>query len=338
MGFDLLGMITTMGDLLLDKTGDLIGLPKIEKPIYIQQPINQKFTYRPETFDEYISQDRAKDKAKLTIELINKGFPRHFLLMGSAGFGKTTLSGIIAKELGFNFNVYVGSNFTIDTMNDFLVKQSDTKLPNVLFIDEIAELDKNVLTYMLPIMGDFKLNGLDLRKFILIGATTDTWVLAKKCQPFLDRIQCQIYLENYDAQSIKKLLKQYNNQVHKVNITEESYDIISRNVRYTPRLAMALFDYFIACGDLNKVLNMNRIIKDGFDDIDIRILEHLNSTGGKPIGEEALSIIANMTKDEYKGLREPYLMRQSMISRTARGRILTNIGKTFLEGLKNEKA
>lgn len=307
-----------------------------KKSPYIQQPLatTHKFMYRPDTFEAYISQEKAKDKAKLTIELINKGFPRHFLLMGNAGFGKTTLAGIITKALGFNFNVYVGSDFDIDTLKEFLVKNQDSELPNVLFIDEMAELDKKVLTYMLPIIEDFKLGNIELRKFILIGATTDTWVLSKRCQPFLDRIHCKIYLEDYNAEDIQKLLVQYNDQIHRANVSLEDYAIISRNVRFTPRLATSLFDYFIACGDLNKVLKMNRIIKDGLDDIDVRILRHLNDTNGKPIGEEALSIIANMTRAEYKELREPYLMRKSLLSRSSRGRILTETGKIFLQEIK----
>jgi len=303
---------------------------------YIQKPHTPtKFMYRPETFEQYISQDKAKDKAKLTIELIKKGFPRHFLLMGNAGYGKTTLAGIITKNLGFNFNVYVGSNFEIETLNDFLVKNQDSDLPNVLFIDEIAELDKKVLTYMLPIIEDFKLAGKILRKFILIGATTDTWILSKRCQPFLDRIQCKIYLEDYSAENIKCLLKQYNEQIHKLNVPEEDYDIISRNVRYTPRMAISFFDFVIATnGNIDKVMKMNRIISEGLTDIDVKILNHLKDTNGKAIGMEALSIIANQTRQEYQELTEPYLLRQGMLSRTSRGRIITNKGLLFLQGLK----
>jgi Holliday junction DNA helicase RuvB len=81
---------------------------------------------------------------------------------------------------------------------------------------------------------------------------------------------------------------------------------------------------------------MNRIIKDGLDDIDVRILESLNYTGGKPIGEEALSIVANMTRAEYKELREPYLMRQGLISRGSRGRLILTKGQEFLQRLKHE--
>ena len=116
--YDVLGISTLL------EWGNRIFREKKEQ--YIQQPLPQKFMYRPETFEEYISQEKAKDKAKLTIELINKGFPRHFLIMGNAGFGKTTLAGIITKTLGFNFCVYVGSNFDIDTLNDFLINNDGT--------------------------------------------------------------------------------------------------------------------------------------------------------------------------------------------------------------------
>jgi len=306
-----------------------------KKEEYIQNStMPTKFYYRPTTFEEYISQEKAKDKSRLTIELIKKGFPRHFLIMGNAGHGKTTLAGIIAKELGFNFNCYVGSNFEIPTIQEFLIKNQNSKNPQILFIDELAEVDKKTLTYMLPIIEDFKVNNLELKRFILIGATTDTWLISKRCQPFLDRIHCKIYLEEYEADDIKKLLKQYNDQIHKFNVTEEVYNKLARNVRYVPRIALAYFDYLVACnGDLEKVLQMNRIIKDGLDDVDIRILHHL-SIVGKPVGEQALAIIANMISAEYKELREPYLMRQELLSRTSRGRILTLKGKELLNELK----
>ena len=331
MDFDFLGMIVGMGDLLMEK----VGLKKSE-PKYVQQSSQPtKFMFRPETFKDYISQDKAKDKAKLTIELINKGFPTHFLLMGNAGFGKTTLAGIVAKTLGFNFNVYVGSNFTIDTMNDFLIKNADSKLPNVLFIDEAGELQKDVLTYMLPIIEDFKLNGLNLRKFIVICATTDTYMLSKRCKPFLDRISCKIYLEDYKAEDIKCLLKQYNDQIHKLNISEEDYDLLSVNTRYTPRIAISLLNYYVASnGDLNRVLKMNRIIKDGLTDIDIRILKALNNAKGKGVGEEYLSVMGNMTKSEYKELTEPYLCRQGLIARGKSGRMITEAGQQLLNGIE----
>lgn len=327
--FDLLGITQLMN------WGEKIFSPKTDSQYIQQSTTPTKFQYRPQTFDEYISQDRAKDKAKLTIELINKGFPRHFLLMGNAGYGKTTLAGIIAKQLGFNFDVYVGSNFTIDTMNDFLVKQQDRISPSVLFIDEMAEMKKDVLTYMLPIIEDFSIKGLSLRKFILIGATTDTYILSKRCQPFLDRIHCKLYLEDYSKEDIMKLLMNYNNQIHKANISLEDYETLAKNVRYTPRLAISMLDYYIATGgDLKRVLDMNRIIKDGLDDVDVRILRHLGDTGGKPVGEEALAVIGNMTRAEYKELREPYLMRRGLISRGSKGRILTETGKVFLQDIK----
>lgn len=300
---------------------------------YIQQPQPFKFQYRPQSFNEYISQDKAKEKCKLTIDLIRKGFPKNFLFTGNAGMGKTSLSAIIANELGFGFNVYVGSTFDIDTFKDFLVKNEKTERPNVLMIDETAEVDKKTLTFMLPVIEDYKINGVDLRKFILIGATTDTYVLSKRCQPFLDRIQCKCQLEDYSIDDMKLLLRQYNRQIHKANISDEEYEIIAKNTRFTPRIAISFVDWLVACGSIEKVLKMNRIIKDGLDDIDVRILDFLLTTG-KPVGEEAISIIANMTRTEYKELREPYLLRMGFLSRTNRGRIITVKGQELLQSIK----
>jgi len=309
----------------------------------VQSPLpNTKFSYRPQNFDEFISQEKAKDKIKLTIELINKGFPRHFLLTGGAGLGKTSMANIIANELGFNFVSYVGSSFNIFTMQDFLVKNQDGKFgdktkPNLLFIDEIAGVDRKTLAYMLPIIEDFKLNGLDLRKFCLVGATTDNYVLINKCSPFVDRIHCHITMEDYSSEDIKNILIQYNDQVHRANISSEVYDILSKNVRFTPRIAISYFDFLVACGSLNKVLKMNRIIMNGLTDLDFKILNHLKLAKGKSVGEETLSIIANISRIEYKTTVEPYLLRQELLSRTSSGRIITDRGLEFLKevGIEN---
>jgi Holliday junction DNA helicase RuvB len=337
IGSSILEFITGFSDIIFKKEDNIgeepaISEQKTAQELYIQQP-NQpvKFQYRPKNFEEYISQEKAKDKVKLTIDLIIRGFPKNFLLMGNSGHGKTTLAGIIANTLGFKFNIYVGSCFDIDTMNDFLIKNEKSAIPNILFIDEAGELDKKTLTYMLPLIEDFKFDGVDLRKFITILATTDSYVISKRCPAFLTRVTT-IYLEDYTVDDLKILLKQYNSQIHKANISDEDYEILAKNVRFNPRIALLYLDYLVACGNLEKVLKMNRIIKDGLDDIDIRILEFLKNTG-KPVGEESISIISNMTRAEYKELREPYLLRSGLLSRTNKGRILTDKGLLFLQGL-----
>jgi Holliday junction DNA helicase RuvB len=323
---DILG-ITTLMETVKEKVFS-------KKEAHIAQSVAPvKYSYRPNTFEQYIGQESAKDKIRLTIQLINKGFPKHFLLTGNAGHGKTTMAGIIAKALGFNLNVYVGSSFDINAMQDFLVKNQDSIKPQILFIDELAEVDKKTLTYMLPVIEDFKVNNLDLRKFIFIGATTDKYVVSKRCQPFIDRIACQIQLEDYTANDIKTMLKQYNAQLYKENITEAAYDAVASNTRFCPRIALSTFDLLIGCGDINRVLTMNRIVKNGLDDRDIKILKHLASVGDRAVGEEALSIIANTTRAEYKELIEPYLLRQEFLSRTNKGRVLTTKSKLFLQEL-----
>jgi Holliday junction DNA helicase RuvB len=324
--FDLLGISQ-----VLEWGKEKLGLK--EEPNIPKEITPVKFSFRPRTFEEYISQDKAKEKVKLTLEVIRTKKPCHFVIFGNAGLGKTTLAGIIANELGFEFNMFIGSDFEIDDVQNFLIKNQKTENPQIMFIDEIHGLNIKVLEYMLPIIEDFSVQGLKLKPFILIGASTERFLLSKKCNPFLDRIHCQVQLEDYRAEDIKQILKQYNEQIYKENIEEGVYDLLSKNIRFVPRIAISYFDLLVACKDINKVLQMNRIIKNGLNDIDVKILEHLNSTGGKPIGEEALSIIANTDRFEYKQIIEPYLIRQGMVSRTNRGRILTDKGKLFLQEL-----
>jgi holliday junction DNA helicase RuvB len=331
--FDLLGI-----NQILEWGKEKMGIKSSseEKPQYIPEEVKPvKFSFRPQTFEEYISQNKAKEKVKLTLEVIRTKKPCHFIIFGNAGLGKTTLAGIIANELGCDFNMFIGSNFGIEDVQKFLVKNQDAEKLQILFIDEIHGLDIKTLEYLLPIIEDFKVNNLALRPFILIGASTERFLLSKKCNPFLDRIHCQIQLEDYSAEDIKFILKQYNDQIYKANVDEENYNILSKNVRFVPRIAIAYYDLFMACKNANKVLEINRIIKDGLNDIDIRILEHLNNVNGKAIGEEALSVIANTDRFEYKQIIEPYLIRRGLISRTNRGRILTEAGKIFLQDIKN---
>lgn len=332
--YDALG-ISYIAKLMQEKESksDSAELSTTAQKLVTQAVAPVRYQYRPTTFASYIGQDKGKDKIKLTIELIKKGYPKHFLLTGNAGHGKTTMAAIIAKELGLNFVVYVGSAFDIPAMQDFLVKENEIDQPSMLFIDELAEVDKKTLTYMLPIIEDFKQNNVPVRRFIFCGATTDKYVVSRRCQPFIDRIACQVQLEDYNAEEIQTMLRQYNDQLYKANVTEEVYDLLSKNTRFCPRIALAYFDLLIGCEDIHKVLGMNRIVKEGLDDRDIKILAYLNNVGDRAVGEESLSIIANCTRAEYRELIEPYLMRQGLISRTNKGRILTAKGKIFLQGL-----
>jgi len=328
---DVLGITT-----IVDNMKEHFEVKKEVEETQVQEIKPVKFIYRPDTLEKYIGQIQAKKLVRIAFNVIVNKKPLHFLITGHAGMGKTTLAQIIKNYLRFNFYSYIGNSFTQDTLNNFLIKNQDSELPSVLFIDEIHSADKNILEFMLPIIEDFKLNETKIRPFIMICATNEKTILLRKSKPFCDRIQIQIQLEDYNAEDIKLILKQYNEQIYKVKLCEEYYDILSTNSRYNPRISIAFFDLFMGCKDIKTVLEAHRIIKDGITDIDLKILTHLNSTNGKPIGEQALSVIANVERMDYVELLEPYLMRKNLISRTSRGRILTSQGKLLLEELKNE--
>jgi Holliday junction DNA helicase RuvB len=300
------------------------------------KPMN--YNYRPENLDEYIGQEEAKDRIKMCIEQCLTLNPVHFLISGTKGHGKTTLALIVAKMLGFNIFTYVGNSFTHKNLIDFLAKNQDSELPSVLFIDEIHGLSKELADYMLPIIEQFILpeGNLKLRPFVLIGATTDKNQLSKKSEPFVDRCASgDIKLEHYKSENIKTILKLYNDKLYFKNISEENYDLIANNGRFNPRTSLALLRDFIICGDMKKVLKSHRIVKQGLNNDDILILNHLAEIN-KPVGVEVLSIITQQTKQDYQLLTEPYLIQQGYLSRSARGRLITEKGKELLRSLNEQ--
>jgi Holliday junction DNA helicase RuvB len=265
--------------------------------------------------------------------------PVHFLISGTKGHGKTTLALIIAKMLNFPISTYVGNSFTKENLIKFLAKNQDYRgNPFVLFIDEIHGLDKALADYMLPIIEQFILpeGNLRLKSFILIGATTDKNQLSKKCEPFVDRCASgDIKLEHYTANDIKQILKQYNDKLYKVNIDEAIYDLISINTRFNPRTAIALLKDFLIAKDLKRVLNAYRIIKNSLTTDDIVVLKHLQEID-KPVGVNVLAVITQQTVSDYIALQEPFLIQQGYISRTARGRVITEKGALLIQELIKE--
>jgi len=294
------------------------------------------FSFRPQTLDQYIGQERAKELVNLTLEKIRTIKPCHILITGTKGHGKSTLAQIIANQLDFDITYHVGGNFTMEALKDFLVENADKQKPQILFIDEIHLLDKKLGEFMYPLLEDFILTGsktTKIRPFIFIGATTEKFTLLKKFSPLVDRCGADIMLDTYTVDDMIKILKQYNDQVYCKNIDEEIYSLIAKNCRYTPRIALSMFDDFIVCQSSIKVLNSRRIVRDSLTTIDINILEHLKEID-KPVGEEALSIIAKVNKSDYKLWYEPMLMQEGYITRTSRGRVITAKGKLILQEIE----
>ena len=320
-----------------------INLPTIqpeEKQVYHADQITpKKYSFRPQTLDQYIGQERAKELIELNIAKIKTIKPVHFIISGTRGHGKSTLAYILAKELDMKIHTYIGGSFTMDNLQDFLTASATTETnPHILFIDEIHGLPKELAEFLYPLLEDFILpiGNLKVRPFIFIGATTDKNILQKKFSPLIDRCGCHANLEHYNSDDIKKILKQYNDQIYKLNITENIYDLLSVNTRFNPRTSIAMFDDFIVCKDIAKVLNAHRIIKNSLTTDDIIILEHLQEIS-KPIGEETLAIIIQQTRQDYRTLIEPFLLSQGYISRTAKGRVITEKAKKLLGEINANK-
>jgi Holliday junction DNA helicase RuvB len=321
-------ILATLGIIPLTKTTDEVSKPAV----FETKPV--KFSFRPKTLDEYIGQEKAKDNVRLNLQKIMEIKPVHFLINGTKGHGKTTLANIIGNSLGFKIYYYIGGAFNFETLKDFLYKNEESPLPNILFVDEIHNLPKDVGEFLYPILEDFILptNNAPLRPFIFIGATTEKSTLLKKFAPLVDRCGCQIQLEHYNADETKTILKQYNAQTYKAEVSEEIYDLLSNNVRFTPRIAISMFDDYMVCKNIDRVLKSRRIIKNGLTDIDIKLLRHMAEIK-KPVGEETLAILAQMDRTDYKMLVEPYLCQQEYMSRTNRGRVITNKGIELLNSL-----
>lgn len=330
-----LEFITGFGDMIFSKKEIKSSNINVKEIYYPKQIAPKKYSFRPKTLNEYIGQDRAKELVRLNLEKVMTIKPVHFLINGTQGHGKSTLAYILARQLDFKIHTYIGGSFTMDNLKQFLMENEENYKPHILFIDEIHGLSKEIAEFMYPLLEDFiiPINDVKVRPFIFIGATTEKNTLIKKFSPLVDRCGAQINLEHYNKEDIKKILKQYNEQVHKLKIEEEIYDILSVNTRFNPRVSISLFDDYVVCKNIKKVLNAHRIIKNSLTTDDILLLEHLKEIG-KPVGMKTLAIIAQQTEEDYRGLIEPFLIQQGYISATSRGRIITNKGRNILNELE----
>jgi Holliday junction DNA helicase RuvB len=326
---DIIGFFTCMGDMLLGRKET-----SEKEEFHLKEHPMKKFNYRPECLDDYISQANAKELIRLLLkEILEIGKTRHIIISGTRGHGKTTLAKIIANHLGFEFNYFIANSFTKENLRVFLLKNEKSERSQVLMLDEVHGLNPELIEFFYPILEDGILPNTDvrLRPFVVITATTELDFLQRKYPPFVDRM-VNIQLESYTAEDIKLLLKKYNEQVYKKEVSEDEFDILSRNGRYNPRTSILLFDLFIASENIKTVLKCNRIIKNGLTSQDILILEHLQQTK-KPVGCDTLAIIGHTDSETYKTLIEPYLIQENLISKLSRGRILLSKGEELLRSL-----
>ena len=298
---------------------------------------------RPKTLNEYIGQTKIKENIKICIEAAKKrGEPLdHILLYGPPGLGKTTLSNIIATEM--NSNIRITSGPAIEKPGDLAALLTNLSENDVLFIDEIHRLNRNVEEILYPALEDYNLDiiigkgpsarsiRLDLPKFTLIGATTRVGSLTT---PLRDRFGIVSRLELYNEEDLKTIVKR-SASIMKITIDEQGALEIARRSRGTPRIANRLLkrvrDYAIILGDGNITLEISKIalnkleIDDlGLDDIDRKMLEAiiLKYSGG-PVGIDTLAATIGEETETIEDVYEPYLMQIGFLARTPRGRIAT---------------
>lgn len=297
-------------------------------------------TLRPQTLDEYIGQSKVKESMKIYIEAAKKrGEPLdHVLLYGPPGLGKTTLSNIISNEM--NSNIKITSGPAIEKPGDLASLLTNLSEYDVLFIDEIHRLSKNVEEILYPALEDYTLDiiigkgpssrsiRLDLPKFTLIGATTKAGALTT---PLRDRFGIVNRLELYSVEDLSTIVKR-SSRILEVKIEEEAAKEIARRSRGTPRIANRLLkrvrDFAIVLGDgdidlkiTKHALNKLEIDELGLDEIDRKLLDTMIvQYNGRAVGIEALAATIGEEIDTIEDVYEPYLIQIGFIARTLRGR------------------
>jgi len=306
---------------------------------------------RPKDFINYIGQDRLKKNIKLAIDAAKKrGEPvDHILLYGPAGLGKTTMATVIANEMGAQIRVTSGP--AVERAGDLASLLTNLEEGDILFIDEIHRLNRNVEEVLYSAMEDFKLDiilgkgpsaksmRLELPKFTIIGATTRTGSLAA---PLRDRFGLQHRLEFYNDDEIAKIIRR-SASILGVDIDSKSAEYLSGRARLTPRIANRLLkrvrDYADVNGDgiidhsvSEKAMGMLEIDELGLDPSDRRVLlAIIDNYSGGPVGIKTLSALTGDEESTIEDFFEPYLIQVGLIERTPRGRKATHKAYTHLD-------
>ena len=298
---------------------------------------------RPGTLSEFIGQAQARENLKIFIEAARgRGEALdHVLLSGPPGLGKTTLAQIVARELGANFRATSGP--VIARAGDLAAILTNLEARDVLFIDEIHRLNPAIEEILYPAMEDFQLDlvigegpsartvRIELQPFTLVGATTRAGLLTN---PLRDRFGIPVRLDFYQTEELTKIV-QRGARILNADVTDDGAHEIAKRSRGTPRIAGRLlrrvrdFSGILGEGPIdqdkaNKALLKLEVDASGLDALDRRYMMCIaESFSGGPVGVETIAAALAETRDALEEVIEPYLIREGLLQRTQRGRVLT---------------
>ena len=320
----------------------------------LEEDVKIESHLRPQLLDDYIGQEKAKEILKVYITAARERGEAldHVLFYGPPGLGKTTLAGIIANEM--HVNIKITSGPAIEKPGEMAAILNNLQEGDVLFVDEIHRLNRQVEEVLYPAMEDYAIDimigkgasarsiRLDLPKFTLVGATTRVGMLTA---PLRDRFGVIHRLEFYTVEELKRIIAR-SAKVLDVGIDDAGATALARRSRGTPRLANRLlkrvrdfaqvkYDGYITEDVANYALDLLDVDKCGLDQTDRTLLMTIiERFDGGPVGLDTLAASLSEDSGTIEDVYEPYLLKNGFIQRTPRGRIVTDLAYAHLGILK----